>query len=97
MRDDTIPLKELNLIRILRKVCQNDDKSDELPGIDVSFEEALENLKLEKERRKIKIKSLESEIKNDQISREQKNRLKQIKNEHDEWKNLIDNTLEDME
>lgn len=97
MRDDTIPPKELNLIRILRKVCQNDDKSDELPGVDVSFEEALKNLKLEKERRKIKIKSLESKIKNDQISREQKNRLKQIKNEHDEWKNLIDNTLEDIE
>ena len=97
MRDDTIPPKEVNLIRILRKVCQNDDKSGELPGVDVSFEEALENLKLEKERRKIKIKSLESKIKNDQISREQKNRLKQIKNEHDEWKNLIDNTLEDIE
>ena len=59
MRDDTIPPKEVNLIRIIRKICQNNDKSDDLPGVDVSFEEALENLKLEKERRRIKIKRLD--------------------------------------
>lgn len=97
MRVDTIPQKELNLIRIVRKICQTDKENEDLPGVDISFEDALENLKLEKERRKIKIKKLEDRINNEHISREQKNRLIQIKNEHDEWKNLIDNALEEIE
>ncbi len=97
MRVDTIPHKEFNLIRIVRKICQTDNENDDLPGVDISFEEALENLKLEKERRRIKIKKLEEQINNEHISREQKNRLMQVKNEHDEWKNLIDNALEEIE
>jgi len=97
MRVDIIPSDELELIRIMRKIFQNKDKEDELPGIDMTFEEALNNLRLEKERRKIKIKQLESQLEDRSVSEEQKNQLLKTKYQHDEWKDLIENTIEEIE
>lgn len=97
MRVDIIPPDEYNLIRIMRKIFQNDDKEDKLTGVDMTFEEALKNLKLEREKRKIKIKRIESEIEKGSISEEQRDQLLRKKYKHDEWKDLIENTLNGIE
>lgn len=97
MRVDIIPPEDTSLIRIMRKIFQSKDESDELPGVDMTLDEALENLKLERKKRKIKIKRLESQLEKNSLSEEQKNKLLKLKNRHDEWKYFIDDTLEEYE
>lgn len=97
MRVDSIPPEELSIIRIMRKIFQKENKDDKLPGVDMTFDEALDNLRLERERRKLKIKQLESELEKRSVSKKEKNQLIKMKSEHDEWKNMIENTLEELE
>ena len=81
----------------MRKIFQNNDKDGELPGVGMTFEEALDNLRFEKDRREKKIKRLESQLENRSLSEEEKEELMKIKSHHDEWKDLIEDTLENTD